>query len=874
MVEIKRISDELHQRVLGYAPVDMDEATRVLVDEKLAKFGLADAIDGNEDVDMAVPSWLGYYRDHIKEAVGLYGTPYIRRLNAFVQCPEPSLPPVPPVKAGWQHFVAGEWVRSGCPQGTMILDFETMPQGNIWVPGCCAVYEMDSGWYVWQCDPSREELASVIEFTRDNLVVNHNVGYDRQYLGIEYDREDSGNRFFDTMSAFIRVRGMGNQQRIAYKSGQKHDNLPHWASETAVNSLSEVHRFYTGEKLDKGVRYEIVKEGRDFYRRNMAEILQYCLSDVIATFRVFVGTYSELQVYQPSPTSLSGQLLLGSTWVPMSRERWPQYVINSDRAAEEVQASINEAIRGKLDQWATEQLPLFVATMKPIIAQRKKLDKDLQADYLEREVQAYVEQTMSPEWHWLDWSPALSGATLGRPKWFRDIKPETLTQNHRVSHTLLGVRYFDQAIHWKDKRWYAGDAPVPHPEDEDARVLSLFTKGFTAQLEDGVITTANPDDLPIVKRCASLVNWVSFRERAIALHTEAPNGYPVALPQLNVTGTVTGRCADTVFQVMSNPKPARIGTEFKSLVEAPEGYVFVGADVSSQEMWIASLYGDSKLGFVGSTPLAVTILIGNAATKTTVHDINAEAAQLERDPAKALGFGALYGQGLSGAIKYIRKHKPRSDVKEIETLAKAFQARFKGRLSNLTGKWVDGLASEAFNAMDELVGVTRTPLNGRLTTKYVNKTPKTPVLKVSLPRSLQVCRNDYATTCGNWTIQASGVDFRDILVVMQRYFFDKLGVEGRLVLTIHDEIRTMVREDQAMLACYALQLAHLIVRVAFTERFGLNMVPTNVAWFDGIEVDRYLRKKVSDPCLTPSQNVPLQPGYTVIPKQLAEWLNA
>ena len=37
----------------------------------------------------------------------------------------------------------------------------------------------------------------------------------------------------------------------------------------------------------------------------------------------------------------------------------------------------------------------------------------------------------------------------------------------------------------------------------------------------------------------------------------------------------------------------RIGSELKAMVQSPPGYCFVGADVDSQELWIASIIGDS-----------------------------------------------------------------------------------------------------------------------------------------------------------------------------------------------------------------------------------------------------------------------------------------
>lgn len=44
---------------------------------------------------------------------------------------------------------------------------------------------------------------------------------------------------------------------------------------------------------------------------------------------------------------------------------------------------------------------------------------------------------------------------------------------------------------------------------------------------------------------------------------------------------------------MSLPQPDRVGSELKAMVQAPPGYVLVGADVDSQELWIAAVLGDA-----------------------------------------------------------------------------------------------------------------------------------------------------------------------------------------------------------------------------------------------------------------------------------------
>lgn len=40
-------------------------------------------------------------------------------------------------------------------------------------------------------------------------------------------------------------------------------------------------------------------------------------------------------------------------------------------------------------------------------------------------------------------------------------------------------------------------------------------------------------------------------------------------------------------------QPDRVGSELKAMVQAPPGYVLVGADVDSQELWIAAVLGDA-----------------------------------------------------------------------------------------------------------------------------------------------------------------------------------------------------------------------------------------------------------------------------------------
>lgn len=65
------------------------------------------------------------------------------------------------------------------------------------------------------------------------------------------------------------------------------------------------------------------------------------------------------------------------------------------------------------------------------------------------------------------------------------------------------------------------------------------------------------------------------------------------------------------------------------------GYHFVGADVDSQELWIASVLGDSYFaGQHGSTALGWMTLQGNKAQGTDMHSVTAKTVGVSRNQAK------------------------------------------------------------------------------------------------------------------------------------------------------------------------------------------------------------------------------------------------
>ena len=79
----------------------------------------------------------------------------------------------------------------------------------------------------------------------------------------------------------------------------------------------------------------------------------------------------------------------------------------------------------------------------------------------------------------------------------------------------------------------------------------------------------------------------------------------------------------------------RLGSELKSIIEAPPGYHLVGADVDSQELWIASILGDAHFGGMhGCTAFGWMNLQGSKSDATDLHSVTAKTIGISRDHAK------------------------------------------------------------------------------------------------------------------------------------------------------------------------------------------------------------------------------------------------
>ena len=200
-----------------------------------------------------------------------------------------------------------------------------------------AVALTSGGWYSWlapelihgQSFSSGVKTAeSMIPLGSDSgprLVIGHNIAYDRVRVGDEYQLEQSGTRYLDTMSLHIATHGMTSQQRLVWQaakncSEEEMKHKPRWLHNTSMNSLAEVYKFYCGpdKQLDKDIRNSFVTLSMSQLSDDLHNLLTYCAGDVAATCditRVLFPLFSE---HCPHPATLSGMLTMSTAFLPTS----------------------------------------------------------------------------------------------------------------------------------------------------------------------------------------------------------------------------------------------------------------------------------------------------------------------------------------------------------------------------------------------------------------------------------------------------------------------------------------------------------------------------------------------------------------------------
>ncbi|XP_053699341.1 DNA polymerase subunit gamma-1, mitochondrial [Sabethes cyaneus] len=438
---------------------------------------------------------------------------------------------------------------------------------------------------------------------------------------------------------------------------------------------------------------------------------------------------------------------------------------------------------------------------------------------------------------------------------------------------------------------------LPHKDGPSHRVGNPLAKDFLNKFSDNVLAGDGKTAERVVDIARMLSYWRNNRDRITGqlvvwldennlplVLREEEMDFGAIIPQVVVCGTLTRRAMEPTWMTASNAQRERIGSELRSMVQAPKGFKIVGADVDSQELWIASVLGDGyAAGIHGATPLGWMTLSGTKADKTDMHSVTAQAVGISRDHAKVINYARIYGAGQNFAERLLQQFNPtfseaeaRSKAIKMFTLTKGkkfyylkkgsrgdfadrgytgYEALKMAKISNKSvselfehPRWEGGTESAMFNRLEQIAG---------------SETPVTPFLGGRLSRALEPqdgTEERFLPTRINWVVQSGAVDFLHLMLVSMRWL---MGDRVRFCLSFHDEVRYLVDDRFANRAALAMHATNLLTRAFCVSRIGFNDLPQSVAFFSTVEVDTVLRKEAQQDCKTPSNPHGLAIGYGI-----------
>ncbi|KAL7672452.1 hypothetical protein ACOME3_007336 [Neoechinorhynchus agilis] len=405
---------------------------------------------------------------------------------------------------------------------------------------------------------------------------------------------------------------------------------------------------------------------------------------------------------------------------------------------------------------------------------------------------------------------------------------------------------------------------IPHADKLRSNVGNPLSKSFaryasqpfSKNCETAALRSGWPNEEFCLKDLIEHAKTVSYWENTIhrlisqmVIGKDGEDSY--IIPRVIVSGTITRRAVERTWLTASNPKPSVIGSELKAIVQANHDQCFVGADVDSQEMWIATLFGDKYFsGVHGSTASSWMLLQGNHTLGTDLHSSVANTIGVIRDQAKVLNYARIYGAGSRFAGQLLSSFNPSMPRDECGLKIKKMYEMTKGIRRN--GKWSGGSESALFNFLEEVA---------------MSDIPRTPVLKSQISRSLEPrnVNDDFLTSRINWVVQSSAVDYLHLLLVNMKWLCCKYEINARLTLSIHDEVRYLILDEtDKYRAALALQISNMMTRAFFCYRIGMELdLPSSVAFFSEIEIDKCLRKSCDDQCMTPSNPMGMKATYGI-----------
>lgn len=387
---------------------------------------------------------------------------------------------------------------------------------------------------------------------------------------------------------------------------------------------------------------------------------------------------------------------------------------------------------------------------------------------------------------------------------------------------------------------------LPHKDGPSHRVGNPLSKDFLNKFSENVLAGDGKTAERVVEIAKMLSYWRNNRDRINGQlvvwlgRDQLPKSlrdedmeYGAIIPQVVVCGTLTRRAMEPTWMTASNAQRERIGSELRAMVQAPNGFKIVGADVDSQELWIASVLGDGHAaGIHGATPLGWMTLSGSKAAKTDMHSVTAQAVGISRDHAKVINYARIYGAGQNFAERLLKQFNPTFSEGEARSKAMKMFALTKGKkYYYLKPEFHDEFPNKGYSAYEALKmakvcnkavhemfekarweGGTESAMFNRLEEIAGSEAPITPFLGGRLSRALEPqegTEERFLPTRINWVVQSGAVDFLHLMLVSMRWL---MGNRVRFCLSFHDEVRYLVEDRYAHRAALAMHATNLLTR--------------------------------------------------------------
>ena len=241
---------------------------------------------------------------------------------------------------------------------------------------------------------------------------------------------------------------------------------------------------------------------------------------------------------------------------------------------------------------------------------------------------------------------------------------------------------------------------LPHKNGKGNNVGNPMSKDFLDKIRDGILATQSGQLAEkVLLASKSMSYWRSSQERiknqmivnleqSSRRNESSEKDVSAIIPQIVPAGTLTRRAVERTWLTASNAKADRIGSELKSLIQAPPDYCFVGADVDSQELWIAAVIGDAHYTrHHGSTAFGWMTLQGTKSKGTDMHSVVAKSVQITRDRAKILNYGRIYGAGTPFAKQLLMQFNPLLTEEKASKLASKMYVETKGERRYVLNKF-------------------------------------------------------------------------------------------------------------------------------------------------------------------------------------------